>query len=96
MVYYSTNWMGPISTEWCEEHGHDWACGRIDIYDPMDMTGFGSEYSLPPIDTNSWRLLTDWLDDFSSKETISFDELIDTFEAQTGHSITWLNGRRRG
>jgi hypothetical protein len=123
MVSYSTNFMGPISTDWYKQRGYtkrvvkvidsdflsqirkqplgtkyevdeiteEWAGGRIDIYglDPKENWGGKGEYSLPVMRAESWGVLTEWLDDFESEELLKFDDLINTFETETGHKIEW-------
>ena len=60
-VSYSTNWMGPINSEWIARHGTGWSSGRIDCrgtgLDPM----YGDEIGLRPMRTADWRSLGVWL-----------------------------------
>ena len=65
--------------------------GRIDIRGvPGDEYWNGwHEYSLPIMHGKSWNLLSDWLDDFTSETLLGYDELIQTFEKDTGHIIEW-------
>ena len=89
MITYDTNWMGPIYTQWFEERGLDynWYGGRIDIRGTEDP--YGMEYGLDVMDGQSWRKLTDWLDDFSSEELLTYDELINIFETENNFKINW-------
>ena len=47
--HYFLNWMGPISKAWCEEHGHNWSLGRIDVSVPDDPHGL--EYFVPTMES---------------------------------------------
>lgn len=42
-ITYSTNWMGPINKKWVDEHGSNWAGGRIDIRENVDTSGYSEE-----------------------------------------------------
>lgn len=47
------------------------------------------EYSLPPMSSESWSKLSDWLDNLETSEVIEFSKLIEMFEMQTRHNIVW-------
>ena len=82
----------PLGTKYeVDEVIEEWAGGRIDIYglDPAEHWNGMSEYSLPIMRAESWGELTEWLDDFESEELLEFDDLINTFETETGHKIEW-------
>ena len=70
-----------------------WCGGRIDIYglDPRKHYGGMCEYDLPIMDGESWNKLTDWLDDYESKELTSYEDLIIIFERETKHKIRWAD-----
>ena len=70
-----------------------WCGGRIDIYGLDDEKHYGgmSEYDLPIIDGESWNKLTDWLDEYESKELTSYEDLIIIFERETKHKIRWAD-----
>lgn len=91
MIHYSTNWMGPVSSDWYKQRGITDRCcaGRIDIRGVPDEP-WGLEYGLPPMLAESWGWLSDWLDDFESETLLEFDELIARFERETGHKIMWI------
>ena len=113
MIHYSTNWMGPITTRWYEEHNipyvlkktsgkvlppveykdftESYSCGRIDIYglDESEHWGGKAEYSVPVMKTESWNLLSDYLDDYESSELVSYEDLIEDFETRSKHKIEW-------
>ena len=98
-VTYSTNWMGPVGIKWYSDRGlthHDeittyYPCGRIDIrgLDPEKYWNGWDEYSLAPMHGEDWNALSDWLDELKTKTKLSYDELIERFEAETGHKIRW-------
>jgi hypothetical protein len=85
VITYSTNWMGPISTHWYRERGlvenenitTYYCAGRIDIRDDSKCGYDGwDEYGLRPMHGESWGKL-------------SYSELIERFETETGHKIRW-------
>jgi hypothetical protein len=74
-----------------EEILEQYSGGRIDIrgLDHDDYYAGQSEYSLPTMHGLSWNLFSEWLDDFTSEELVPYEELIDRFETETGHTIKW-------
>ena len=92
MITYSTNWMGPISVQWIQEHGEGWSGGRIDIRDDTKHGYDGwDEYSLPPMRTEDWNALSDYLWDLTTEELLSYNELILQFETHYGKKIRWAD-----
>ena len=89
-ISYSTNWCGPISTKWIEEHGEGWSTGRIDIMGTENP--WGTELSLPPIRTEDWNRLSEWLWDFETDTLYTLKELVEEYE-KTNPKITWLRER---
>ena len=89
-ISYSTNWMGPINTKWIEENGEGWSSGRIDIMGPESP--WGGELSLPPIRTEDWNRLSEWLWDFETDTLYTLKELVEEYE-KTNPKITWLRER---
>lgn len=88
MVSYSTNWMGPISKAWCDEHGDYWSGGRIDIYGAPGEH-YPIEYGLPIMHTEDWNALTNWLDSLETEELWSFEDLIGNFQLIHNTKIRW-------
>ena len=88
MITYSTNWMGPINSEWIKEHGDCWSAGRIDIYG-VPNERHPIEYGLPPMHNEDWANFSEWLDDFETERLFSFDELIAQYEQEVGTVIRW-------
>lgn len=88
-VSYSTNWMGPINSDWIAKYGADWSAGRIDCrgtgLDPM----YGDEIGVRPMRTADWRSLSVWLDDFTSETMLSLEELVNEYE-KTNPRIVWI------
>lgn len=68
-----------------------YSCGRIDIYglDESEHWGGKSEYSVGVMNTKSWNLLSEYLDTYTSSELVSYDDLIESFELETGNKIEW-------
>jgi len=97
MITYSTNWMGPISLRWYEERGLSntaitYSAGRIDIRDDSKSGYDGwDEYSLPPMRTEDWNALSDYLWDLTTEELLSYNELILQFETHYGKKIRWAD-----
>ena len=67
-----------------------YCCGRIDIHSGKM---YNDEYNVPIMESESWALLGNWLNKFSSQKVISYEELIERFESETGHSIKWWSSK---
>jgi len=92
--FYGTNWMGPISNDWClaekgkewtDKHGAEWSGGRIDIRggdsENENFHPRGWEIHLPVMSSEDWNDFGDWLDDFESDELIlDLDELLKHYD----------------
>ena len=85
MITYSTNWMGPINTNWLEKNGNQWSGGRIDV-DGVPDEPWGFEIGLPVMKTKDWNEFSDWLIDFTSEELLTLDELL----VEYGKPISWF------
>ena len=101
----STRWYEDrrIPFEWKETSGkifektqyrhylESYSCGRIDIYglDEQEHWCGRSEDSVAPMRTESWNLLSDYLDDYESSELVSYEDLIEDFETRSKHKIEW-------
>ena len=74
-----------------KDFAESYSCGRIDIYglDESEYWGGKSEYSVPVMKTESWNLLSDYLDSYESSELVSYEDLIEDFELRTKHKIEW-------
>ena len=92
-ITYSTNWMGPINSDWIKENGEQWAAGRIDIYG-VPEEHYPLEYSLPPMHYEDWNDLSDWLDVLETDRLLSFEELILTFQWLTKIQIRWWKNEK--
>ena len=87
--YYSLNWMGPVSRDWCEEHGYNWSMGRIDVSLPDDPHGL--EYSVPAMETEDWVKFMWFLNTLDTGDVdvlYSKEELFSMFETING-KIRW-------
>ena len=87
MIRYSTNWMGPVNTQWIAENGQDWSAGRIDIYGTDNP--YNLEIALPVMKTKDWILFSDWLRTFETDTVYSLDELVSEYE-KNNDLITWF------
>lgn len=95
MVTYYLNWMALINEDWIKENGDCWCAGRIDVRDDTKEGYDGwDEYSVPPMSSESWTKLSDWLDNLETSEVIEFSKLIEMFEMQTRHNIVWHKCQR--
>lgn len=88
MITYSTNWMGPINSDWIKEHGDCWAAGRIDIYGVPDEP-YPIEYSLPVMNSIDWEDFSKWLDDLETEELLSLEGILEKYFVDTGRIIRW-------
>ena len=68
-----------------------YSCGRIDIYglDEDEYWCGKSEYGVAPMLTEDWNAFGDWLDDFETKELVSYHRLIEIFEMTKRVEIRW-------
>lgn len=67
-----------------------YAAGRIDIRD-REKDGYDGwdEYGLRCMHGESWGKLSQWLRDLKTDTKLSYNELIERFEAETDHKIRW-------
>lgn len=79
--YYFLNWMGPVSTAWCDEHGYEWSGGRIDVGGIPDEP-HGIEYSVPLMHKEDWRKLARFLWDLDVDCLYTKEELFEMFESK--------------
>ena len=86
MLSYSTNWMGPINTDWIAEHGDYWAAGRIDVY---GEEGYPSEIALPPMHDRDWERFSRWLETFETEFVWPLTLLVAEYE-KTHQPILWV------
>jgi len=85
--------MGPVTISWYTDRGLDhtketWCAGRIDIRGVEDEP-FGLEYGLPVMSGESWGRLSNFFSGFSSKELLTFDQLIEKFEENNNKIVWW-------
>jgi hypothetical protein len=88
LVTYFLNWMGPINKKWIEEHGGNWAAGRIDIHDPNSDLPYSESYGVPLMDEEDWHRFGAYLHKLKTLEVRSFKELVGTYEVIYG-KIRW-------
>ena len=69
-----------------------YATGRIDIYGLDDEKYYcgRDEYGVNVMTQDSWSVLTNWLENFTSEELVPYKELLEEFEKDTGHKIEWF------
>jgi len=87
MLRYSTNWMGPINSDWIQKNGNRWAGGRIDVYGGGD---YPDEIGLPIMHADDYGHFSEWLDSFTSIDMWTLEELVHLFEKQTKATIRWF------
>ena len=86
MIKYWTNWMGPINPGWIEEHGDNWAAGRIDIWDTKEP--YNDEMGLPVMKVEDWCRFGEWIRVFETDTVWTLKELVAEYE-KTNPKITW-------
>lgn len=68
-----------------------YSAGRIDIRDDSKWGYDGNhEYAIPPMHSEDWNKLQEWLDTVKSEELIPYDTLIQSFEEHYGKRIRWM------
>jgi len=92
-ISYSTNWMGPISLDWYKNRGLNWetelySAGRLDFYNPTIDSHYPDEMAVPPMKSEDWHRLSEWLDDFSSDEVLTLQQIVEEYE-KTNPKIRW-------
>lgn len=87
-IRYSTNWMGPINTDWILKHGDCWCAGRIDV-SATEENPWGDEIGLSPMLTQDWNKFSDWLDTFETDDIWTLEQLTEMYEI-VNDKITWL------
>lgn len=88
-ISYYLNWMGPVSKKWTDEHGEQWATGRIDVHGTGDP--YGEEIAVHPMHKEDWHRFREWLDDLYTKEVWTLKQLVEEYE-KTHPKILWLYG----
>ena len=69
-----------------------YSAGRIDIRDDSKSGYDGwDEYSVAPMHGEDWNALSDWLDDLTTEELLSYNTLIEQFETHYGKRIRWAD-----
>ncbi|MDG1858177.1 MAG: hypothetical protein P8I94_03675 [Emcibacteraceae bacterium] len=73
------------------------AGGRIDIRDDSKPGYDGwDEYSVDLMEQRSWNAFGEFLDELTSKEPLTLDELIYEFEHSQEHKIKWYKDTYEG
>ena len=93
---YFLNMTGPWKLDWYRVRGllrddqpiHSYAGGRIDIRGDTESP-FGDEYSVNPMRTEDWYALGRWLNVLETEYQWTYEQIIKTFEEQTGITIRW-------
>ena len=69
-----------------------YAGGRIDIRDSSkDGYDGWNEYGVAPMHGEDWNALGDYLWDLTTDTLLSYSELIERFETETGTKIRWAD-----
>ena len=75
-----------------EEITVQYSAGRIDIRDDTKEGYAGwDEYSVAPMLAKDWNALSDYLDDLTTEELLSYNDLIEQFETHLGRTIVWAD-----
>ena len=88
MIQYFTNWMGPISKEWCDKYGSNWSIGRIDVYGTDD--DYPVELPLPMMDSTDWMSFTNWLYNVRTETVYTLEQLVEEYQ-KNHRAIKWFN-----
>ena len=91
-IDYSTNQIGPINKTWCDEHGSDWAGGRIDLYGD-NLGPYGDEIGLPIMKTEDWYRFSEWLETFHTEKIYSLDKILEQYYKDGNPKIIWFHER---
>lgn len=87
MITYDAIWCGPISNEWCENNGHGWSGGRIDVH------GTGEDYplelDLPMMLSEDWSSFSNWLYDVRTQTVYTVKQLVEEYE-KNHRPIKWF------
>jgi hypothetical protein len=98
---YSTNWCGPVALWWYEERGllddkreiiEHYSGGRIDVRGGDTDIYYGDEIGVPPMRSEDWASLGDWLDEFRTNTMWSLAEIVNEYE-KTNPKIRWADDR---
>ena len=92
-VRYSTNWMGPVSTQWYTDRGLDmnkepYSAGRLDFWNPNNQSIYSDEMAVPPMRREDWNSFSEWLETFESDGVLSLNEIAAEYE-KTNPPIRW-------
>ena len=90
MISYSTNWMGPINTDWIAKNGDCWAAGRIDVH---GEEGYPQEIALPPMHDRDWERFSRWLETFETEFVWPLTLLVAEYE-KTRPPILWVKEKQ--
>jgi len=82
---YFLNWMGPLNKRWIDDHGDDWAAGRIDV-SGVPFEPYGVEYGVPVMARKDWRALSDFLRGLQTDRLYTREELFEAY----GKPINWF------
>ena len=93
---YSLNMTGPWTLDWYRDRGllsdgqptEPYAGGRIDIRGDTESP-YGDEYSVRPMRAEDWHDFNEWLGYLDTTYQLTYEQLIKTFEEQTGITIRW-------
>lgn len=93
---YSLNMTGPWTLDWYRVRGllrdgqptDPYAGGRIDIRGDTESP-YGDEYSVSPMRAEDWHAFNKWLGYLNTTYQWPYEQLIKTFEEQTGITIRW-------
>lgn len=82
--------MGPVNYNWIQINGDNWSAGRIDIRGNT-VSAYGDEVALPLMHSEDWHKLSEWLDNFTSEEPQTLDQILETYYSEGNAAIRWFN-----
>ena len=83
--------MGPINYNWTQRNGDHWSGGRIDIRGNT-VSDYGDEIALPIMHSEDWNSFSAWLDNYTSAEPQTLDEILKVYYNEGNAEIRWFNG----
>lgn len=99
-INYSTNYMGPVNSDWIKKHGSDWAGGRIDLYGVNSDYPEEFEISLPFMKTDDYKKFSDWLETLETDDVWTLQQLVEQYQKTNSKIVwhrtpSWMSVRRR-
>jgi hypothetical protein len=75
-----------------EEVTEHYSCGRLDVRGGDTESIYGDEIGVPPMRSEDWASLGDWLNEFRTDTMWSLAEIVKEYE-KTNPKIRWADDR---